>query len=271
MKKCGFTLLELLVVIAVIGMLTAVLIPVLRAAKNQARSIQCGCNIRQLSLGFAAYQQDYGAFPYGLWFEDLINPPFRPEGSHSGYGTYDYQGLWWFNYLQYFSGRVVTGQETQQDPILLCPARKFTGPASTENVLCGNYGVNRSICRDSPKTVGCQFFGDPISFNEIRSPSGTFLITDSGYSVISWFAAVDGKSPVFENYNRIDAFYIPGLKSNQNRSELADQPDAIKGRHPHQTLNIGFADGHTEVRDAESLAIDPAAAASGNIPSIWMP
>jgi prepilin-type processing-associated H-X9-DG protein len=105
----------------------------------------------------------------------------------------------------------------------------------------------------------------------VRTPSATFLLGDSGYSLLSWLAAGDTDEPVFENPNRVDFFYIPGLTLNQTRPELLPNLDAIKGRHPHGTLNIGFADGHTEVRSAESLRIEQAAADEGKLPTLWIP
>jgi len=55
----GFTLVELLVVIAVIAMLIALLVPVLRSAREQAQRAVCLSNLRQLTLAWVAYADDY--------------------------------------------------------------------------------------------------------------------------------------------------------------------------------------------------------------------
>lgn len=56
MKKRAFTLIELLVVIAIIAVLMAILMPGLRSAKEQGRSITCRSNVRSLTLAWLMYK-----------------------------------------------------------------------------------------------------------------------------------------------------------------------------------------------------------------------
>ncbi len=58
MRK-GFTLIELLVVIAIIAILAAILFPVFARAREKARQTSCLSNVKQLSLAFQMYVQDY--------------------------------------------------------------------------------------------------------------------------------------------------------------------------------------------------------------------
>ena len=62
----GFTLLELLVVLAVIGVLAAVLGPALSNAKAEAQRVRCINNLRQLGLALHLYSSD-NAFHYPFW------------------------------------------------------------------------------------------------------------------------------------------------------------------------------------------------------------
>lgn len=65
----AFTLIEFLVVIAVIGMLLAVLVPSLRKARYQAQIVVCASNLRNTGIAIHAYAND---------FDNTI--PFGPEG-----------------------------------------------------------------------------------------------------------------------------------------------------------------------------------------------
>ena len=68
MRRRAFTLIELLVVIAIIALLAAILFPVFAQAREKARAASCLSNIKQLTLGFIMYSQDYDeSFPQWKW------------------------------------------------------------------------------------------------------------------------------------------------------------------------------------------------------------
>jgi prepilin-type N-terminal cleavage/methylation domain-containing protein/prepilin-type processing-associated H-X9-DG protein len=58
MKKKAFTLIELLVVIAIIAVLMGILMPSLRAARDQAKRVHCVSNVKTLSLGWVMYAEN---------------------------------------------------------------------------------------------------------------------------------------------------------------------------------------------------------------------
>lgn len=83
----AFTLVESLVVIAIISMLISILLPSLAEARRQTRSVVCRSNLRQLGVGWVTYAGDWnGHLPGSTWDIDADGRTYDWLGTAAGGG-----------------------------------------------------------------------------------------------------------------------------------------------------------------------------------------
>lgn len=120
----AFTLLELLLVIAIIAVLASLLLPALNRAKETARTAVCASNARQLAIGASVYSLDYkGKLPHFL------------EWLHGSHGDLTSGKL--YPYLN-------------AKPVYLCPTDELalnTRPRNSPRTY--SYAMNCIICHDN--------------------------------------------------------------------------------------------------------------------------
>lgn len=135
--RAGMTLVELLMVVAIVGMLTALSLPAINAARESGRRTQCLNHVRQLALASFLHENSHGFLPSGGWGGGWVGIPDRGVGPQQ-------PGGWIYSILPYLDrsdlaelGRDATG--TARDEliaamlrtplsVLHCPSRRLPLP-----------------------------------------------------------------------------------------------------------------------------------------------
>ncbi len=251
MRPRGFTLVELLVVISILALLAALLSGVLLGSRERARTVACCANVRHLALGLYQYDSDHGSLPYGFDFRRKDEPP----GGKVGNASRHVPGWWWFHYTG-----AIRNRSREELKLLQCPSKRLESSDLQRDPLLGNYGVNRSLCKSNWASPGFSvesFVGTPLSLSSLACPGSTLLVVDCGYSLACWWHATAEPPVKLKGMYPDEVAYIPGLEINGDKLLWPGQSyDAKEGRHPNRTVNVGFADGHAEVKHASELLVE---------------
>jgi prepilin-type N-terminal cleavage/methylation domain-containing protein len=127
-QTCGFTLVELLVVITIIGILIALLLPAVQAARESARRLTCKNNLKQLGLAAQQHIEKHGIFPTGGWGWFWVGDPDRGFDKRQ-------PGGWVYNLLPFIEQRAVYDLPRDGDPAQLTPQQKNGARQMTQTPL----------------------------------------------------------------------------------------------------------------------------------------
>jgi len=124
----GFSLVELLVVITIIGILIALLLPAVQAAREAARRLQCGNNVKQLALAALCHESAITFFPTGGWDRNWLGHPDR------GFGKTQ-PGGWIYNILPFIEQQALHDMGGSGDNLTIqdANARRVATPLPSFN------------------------------------------------------------------------------------------------------------------------------------------
>jgi prepilin-type N-terminal cleavage/methylation domain-containing protein len=135
-RRRGVTLMEVLVVISIIGLLMALLLPAVQAARESARLASCKNNLRQIGVAVLNHESAHGTLPSGGWGFEWYPDPDRGSGERQ-------PGGWPYSLLGYLEradlarlgagGSATAKSEAvaamNQSPlsVFICPSRRALG------------------------------------------------------------------------------------------------------------------------------------------------
>jgi prepilin-type N-terminal cleavage/methylation domain-containing protein len=169
-STCGFTLVELLVVIGIIAVLIGVLLPVLARARSQANRAVCLSNIRQLGTALLMYCNDNdGYFPTcGYWDDGLAYKPYPEDWVH------------WQRARDLNDSAIAryVGRGEQLKSLLRCPADSFDARkprgGSLQEPYLYSYAMNDGAGRNTRTYPGAR-----TKITQWRAPARKILLTEN--------------------------------------------------------------------------------------------
>ena len=209
MNKKAFTLLELLVVIVTIGIIAAILLPVLGKARENARRAFCANNLRQIGMAVMMYIDDHDGYTPKVC--DI------PPGGEA-YVCVIYE---------------VLNQYLNDSDVFWCPSSgkesKWTGGTIPQHGKKVSYGFNTNGTGLKPDgTLSgffTQFWDPPKSFSKIEAPTQMIVVSDSNSNGFwDYSIAYSGASPGDLHSGGSNVFFADGHVRWYLRSYLLTTP-----------------------------------------------
>lgn len=218
MENRAFTLIELLTVIAIIGILAAIIIPTVGRVRESAKDATCKSNLRQIATALNIYATDHGRFP-------------ASRQADEGDGT-----IWRMYLAPYFGGAV-----KQNNGVYICPSRMLI-PKTVENFYFPTYAFHPKICTDTKEG-----WGNPKKPEEIMRPSQVVLVADATQQG----GADDVYGQSHTNFWKVTEAFGDGDPVNADKpigtysdSDPGTESGAVFRYRHNGKANFAFVDGH---------------------------
>ncbi len=168
-RKHAYTLMELIVVMAIISMLSGLILAAVMKARESGRRVSCANNLRQFGVAFKIYCQDWGSFPvvndghklfYALGYidneESFLCPsdPFRTKGDPMGVDHDSYHSR---------LNPTFAGMDAGEKTIMAVYYPSTSGDDGIANAPFSPFhdiDSKRVLMYDNPQTVGNEMHGN---------------------------------------------------------------------------------------------------------------
>lgn len=232
-NRGGFSLIELMVVIAIIAILTALLLPALSKAMGRARLTQCANNVRQLGIGLQQFVSEHNHYPLS------VDAEFDTSGHATNFNTWS----------EAVEQQLASSRFFADHGVWLCPGVRSKGilgqgymsygynaygiGVSTNSLgLGGHYGFTHVLRPGQFPVVK-----PPVRASEVITPSEMMAIGDGFHGIgTELFSGQD----LFWRHNAYTGFR-----------------DGTPAKARHLAMaNVEFCDGHVESIALKSLFED---------------
>jgi prepilin-type N-terminal cleavage/methylation domain-containing protein len=259
-ERCGFTLMELLLVIAIFAVLIGLLLPAVLKVRHAALRIQCDNNLKQIGLALHSFATDHEQrLPV---IDGAVGSPNKGYSIHEALMPYVEQGN---TFLQYFRGG--GGYRGEPSPaaikVFLCPSDPTVDSFTTSNQITsyganaqtfwGNPALNRTFADGTSNTIAfAEHYAHHCNASNSPQITGFYIVQTQRSQATHRPTFADG-GPILDGQNCLD--FYPVTSGSPPTSRADTFPNAtfqvlppicnhLLAQTPHTSgMQVALADG----------------------------